>query len=287
MITPEHVYKSVRVNSTNIINFNMATYIKNTKIVREKKEIIKKPIVKETVREIKEEIKKPIVKEFVKHEKITDYSKFSGAGILITECYFKQGSTIGIPSVILALDYTNTYSDFGGVIDNKPATKDEVYKTAAKELLEESRGIINITDLNIFDKAHYIIKQHTSENDVYITFIIGINKISRGLFHDIEKMKTLSYAEKEVTDIIHVPISNLYDIRQNGNKYYVIDIEGKQREIRGRLRGIINADRENKYIKQIAERSCNESKKSIYKVQRLGYNKSQGKIKIDMANVYL
>lgn len=172
-----------------------------------------------------------------------DDKKYSGAGALVIEDYYRRDGSIEPCIILVRNTASNTYTDFGGTYEAKHKTLEV---TASTELLEESGNLIYVAP-HIVNKLKSI-DLDVSDGTLYKSYIIKINGISKKHYH--HNLKIMNNAMKhgfhiprywrETNDICHIPIKNInFSNLTNRGKISLIDIDGKQVLIQGRVKYVL------------------------------------------------
>jgi hypothetical protein len=136
--------------------------------------------------------------------------QFTGAGVLLVK----------LPYVILFhSSFRHTYEDLGGGIENED--NNDLEKTAKREAMEESCGLIYIPDhirlklfVNVKGYRCYILllNKNIHEHDYFNNYnVIRRNKMFPGTW-------------QETNRVTYIKISNILNIVPSHNKYYCKDI---------------------------------------------------------------
>lgn len=158
--------------------------------------------------------------------------RYSGAGVILCEVYNED------PVVILfKSSERGVYEDLGGGLDYDDLTKEDPLKSAAiREAFEESRGLINITDL----KSMKTYVDGHSGSRYYRAYLIGINQPT--LFNDyhlnkeiIDKHKKIKSTMKETNDIDRFYLKDLINDgildSVTGLPFTAVNVNGESKKI--------------------------------------------------------
>ena len=189
---------------------------------------------------------------------------YSGAGVIVFEEYLTNDKKI-IPTILLTRNKSSKlYTDFGGFHDKKHKNLKD---TASKELLEESRCLIEIDEKHFSEKNSFDILGNIKRKIYYKVFVIKINGICRKHYHHNRKIidndKNSKRYLKETDDITHIPIKNL-EFSKKQKKVY--DIYNKEINLSLRLRNILdNIDIDYDKVKLIKTKNSKINK--MYKIK--------------------
>jgi len=146
--------------------------------------------------------------------------KYTGSGIFIIE---KRDDTNYI--ILFSNSSNGNLEDLGGLKDKG----ENIFQTAQRETMEESRNMFNIDINTIKNKSFPIFMWE------YVSFVICINKIDENVYYsNINNTDDCSHHWKETDNIVRIPIDNIIK-----NSTTISDINGKTWTLRGRTRGIL------------------------------------------------
>lgn len=129
---------------------------------------------------------------------------WSGAGVIVTEDYHKNGEII--PCIVLGKDIArDMYNDFGGRFENR---YERLSNVAHHELREESANLLNISPKIL--RRNFVDSEHGGM--MYRSYFIKVKGIKREDFKSnvqIMKKNGAPACWLETSDIVHVPIDNI------------------------------------------------------------------------------
>ncbi|VBB18791.1 NUDIX hydrolase [Yasminevirus sp. GU-2018] len=165
---------------------------------------------------------------------------YSGAGVLITEDYYKRDGTVE-PCILLVRNSASMlYTDFGGTYEKKYGS---LQALASAELREESRNLINVAPKHLVKCVDIPAGQH-----FYRAYTVKVNGISRKYFlHNKNKLDGahaqgvyVSRCWRETDKIAHIPIAGI-NFAQLGVRGGVnlTTVDGESVRIDGRAKSVI------------------------------------------------
>ena len=165
---------------------------------------------------------------------------YSGAGVLITEDYYKRDGTVEPCILLVRNSASKLYTDFGGTYEKK---YNSLQAVASAELREESRNLINIAPKHLIKCVDIPSGKH-----FYRSYTVKVNGISRKYFlHNKNKLDGahaqgvhVSRCWRETDKIVHIPISGI-NFAQLGVRGAVnlTSVDGEYVKIDGRAKSVI------------------------------------------------
>lgn len=207
-----------------------------------------------------------------------DLNIYDGAGIMLVETKYNNNKGRNEAAIILFCDQNKSiYEDAGGGYEIKDET---IEHTAQREGLEETLGMICVTDLDII--KNYSIDLHRKNNPSYKCCFIGLESGQFNKKDFIENKYRLNNVRKlpiewsETGDMARFYINDLNNIKKNPkdhswygkNTYIWADVDGNTKIISARGVGLVKTANDQGIITNLINNPHTTTKGTLNKFEQ-------------------
>ncbi len=160
----------------------------------------------------------------------------AGAGVLVATPSKKIS---GDMDLILVMDQSGTYNDFGGTARDRHGVDKEPHNVASSEINEESRKTIQVSGA-VLTASHFV--DLVGRGHIYRCFIVPIQNVSCSAFyHSKNHIVIKGHQFNETTRMTRFPLGALVSKFKKTNLVpdHITSDSGESCKINGRIQGIL------------------------------------------------